>query len=81
MRTTLTLDEDVALLLKKENRRAGEPLKETVNRCLRKGLTTQTVPPKRKPFKVKPFDMPLSKHFNFDKPWTIIEELDGPMHR
>ena len=39
VRTTLTLDEDVAAKLKAEARKTGRPFKETLNACLRAGLT------------------------------------------
>ncbi len=55
MRTTLTLDADVAALLAKENRRANEPMKQTINRALRQGLSIAATPPKPKRFVVKPF--------------------------
>lgn len=54
MRTTLTIDDDVASLLEKENRRAGEPMKQTINRVLRTGLIQVANPPKPKRFVVKP---------------------------
>ena len=38
MRTTLTLDADVAAELKKEARRTGKPMKDVVNDALRVGL-------------------------------------------
>ena len=60
MRTTLTIDDDVAALLEKENRRANEPMKQTVNRVLRSGLTVAANPPKPKRFVVKPFDTGLT---------------------
>lgn len=81
VRTTLTLDADVADLLKRESRNKEESFKQTVNRCLRQGLTSGEKMTKRKAFKVEPFDMPLSPGFNLDKPWSIIEELEGPSHR
>jgi len=60
VRTTLTLDDDVAALLEKENHRANEPMKQTVNRVLRSGLTVAANPPKPKRFVVKPFDTGLT---------------------
>lgn len=81
MRTTLTIDDDVASLLKKENRRSGEPFKQTVNRCLRIALTG---PPRRvrpKPFKVTPIDLRLPEGINLDKTSAILEALEGPLHR
>ena len=43
MRTTLTLDDDVAAKLKTESRRAGRPFKEIVNETLRAGLASRRV--------------------------------------
>ena len=78
MRTTLTLDDDVASLLKKENRRSGEPFKQTVNRCLRVALTSRQrcVPPK--PFKVTPIPMSLP---HFTKVEDLLDLLEGPDRR
>jgi chromosomal replication initiation ATPase DnaA len=41
VQTTLTIDEDVANVLKKEVRRSGEPLKQAVNRLLHSGLARE----------------------------------------
>ena len=40
MRTTLTLDPDVALLLERETHRLRQPFKQVVNEALRRGLTS-----------------------------------------
>jgi hypothetical protein len=37
MRTTITLDDDVAALIDDERRRSGESFRTTVNRLLRRG--------------------------------------------
>jgi hypothetical protein len=37
MRTTITLDDDVAALIESERARTGESLRATVNRLLRRG--------------------------------------------
>ena len=81
MRTTLTIDDDVASLLKKENRRAGEPFKQTVNRCLRIALTSSGRRAQPKPFKVTPIDLELPEGINQDKASAILEALEGPLHR
>ena len=53
MRTTLTLDEDVAKELKERARHSGESFKEVVNTTLRKGLIQGAKPVSRLPaFKV-----------------------------
>ena len=76
MRTTLTLDEDVAKLLEKEQRRSGNSFKQVVNHFLRLGLTTKQ--PARKPFKVTPWNLGLPP---FEKTEDILEYLEGPDHR
>lgn len=76
MRTTLTIDEDVASLLKKEARKSGEPFKQIVNRALRLGLAAKQ--PARKPFKVKPINLGLPP---FTKVEELLDWLEGPEHR
>jgi Arc/MetJ family transcription regulator len=48
MRTTLTLDDDVAAELKRVARRTGRPFKELVNEALRAGLRTRSAPAARR---------------------------------
>jgi hypothetical protein len=79
VRTTLTLDDDVATLLKKEARKSGEPFKQVVNRYLRLGLTTK--PPARKPFVVKPFNLGPPTGLSFDNIGELLEVLEGPEHK
>ena len=45
MRTTLTLDDDVARLLERARKRRGIPLKQLVNEALREGLARLAAPP------------------------------------
>jgi hypothetical protein len=77
VRTTLTLDDDVAALVNKEARKSGEPFKQVVNRLLRLGLTA-TKQPARKPFVVKPMNLGLP---DFEKVEELLEYLEGPDHR
>ncbi|MEP7354821.1 MAG: antitoxin [Acidobacteriota bacterium] len=80
MRTTLTLDDDVASLLEREIRRTGASLKETVNKSLRRGLIASQQPaPKR--FKVIPFDLGLPPGLSYDNVEALIEALEGPNHK
>lgn len=44
MRTTLTLDDDVARLLERARARRGIPLKQIVNEALREGLARLETP-------------------------------------
>jgi hypothetical protein len=48
MRTTLTLDPDVAALLEKLRRERNVGLKELVNEALREALSGTTEPPRRR---------------------------------
>jgi hypothetical protein len=79
VRTTLTLDDDVASLLKKEARKSGESFKQVVNRYLRAGLNGKPAP--RKPFKVTPWNLQPPPGQTFDKVEELIEFLEGPYHR
>ena len=56
MRTTLTLDEDVAALVKRAMSRHKKSLKEIVNAALRVGLTTPNEATREKatPYKLRP---------------------------
>lgn len=50
MRTTLTLDDDVALLVEEEVHRTRSSMKEVVNMALRAALAPK--PARRKPYRV-----------------------------
>ena len=78
MRTTLTIDDDVAALLTKEVRKSGHSLKQVVNDTLRLGFTTAKQPA-RKPFTVKPINLGLPR--DFDKVEDLLDYLEGPGHR
>ncbi|HVI07759.1 MAG TPA: antitoxin [Candidatus Binatia bacterium] len=77
MRTTLTLDRDVAALLNKEMRQSGERFKQVVNRAIRLGLTAPRQGPS-KPFKVTPINLGLP---HYDKVEELLERLEGPDYR
>jgi len=81
VRTTLTLDEDVAAKLRSEARKTGRPFKETVNACLRAGLSLKKPAKPTTPFKVHPFDMGLRPGVNIDKISSLLDEIEGPEHR
>ena len=53
MRTTLTLDEDVAVLLERLRNERGVSLKEIVNEALRQGLLMLDAKPQSRPFRTK----------------------------
>lgn len=80
MRTTLSLDDDVANLLNKEVRRSGASFKETVNQLLRLGLAASTQKNVR-PFLVTPRPMGLPPGLSYDNISELLEALEGPKHK
>jgi hypothetical protein len=81
VRTTLTLDEDVAAKLKAEARKTGRPFKETLNACLRAGLSLRKPAKTTQGFRVRTHDMGLRPGVNLDKISTLLDEIEGPEHR
>jgi antitoxin component of RelBE/YafQ-DinJ toxin-antitoxin module len=77
MRTTLTIDEDVAIRLNELQKNKGITFKDAVNLLLRKGLAIEEKPKKVKPFKIEAHDFgkPLID-VNFDKTSEVIDLLD-----
>jgi hypothetical protein len=80
VRTTLSLDDDVARLLEKEIRRSGGSFKEVVNHVLRLGLMASKRPT-QKPFVVRPRKLALPPGLTYDNVERVIEALEGPTHR
>ena len=82
MRTTLTLDEDVAAKLRAEARRSGNSFKETVNEALRRGLLPSPGKAKEGPFRVKARDLGrLPPGLSLDSVASLLEQVEGPLHR
>jgi plasmid stability protein len=82
MRTTLTLDDDVAAKLKAEARRTGRPFRDAVNETLRRGLATRQVGAAQQPFKVVTRDLgDLRAGLSLDNIGELIEQVEGALHR
>jgi hypothetical protein len=81
MRTTLTLDDDVAAKLKAESRRSGRPFREVVNETLRRGLANRHAPTRRA-FRVAARDLGnLRPGLSLDNVAQLIEQVEGSLHR
>ena len=82
MRTTLTLDDDIAARLQAESRRTGRPLKVIVNEFLRAGLAQQRATRATPPFRVEPVHLgaPIAGR-TYDRIGALIEEIEGPEHK
>jgi hypothetical protein len=79
MRLTLTIDDDIAVELKRLRRRRDASLKTVVNDTLRSGLRAAEAPPKpRKPYRIKTYDMgePLIPLDNAAEAIALIEGDD-----
>jgi hypothetical protein len=81
VRTTLTLDDDVAAKLKAESHKTGRPFRDMVNACLRAGLSVRKQSTATPAFRVKARDMGMRPGINIDKVSALLDELEGPEHR
>lgn len=81
VRTTLTLDDDVAAKLKSESRRSGQSFKDVVNEALRRGLAERRAGRSQK-FTIHPRDLGrLRPGVSLDSVGELLEQLEGPLHR
>jgi hypothetical protein len=80
VRTTLSLDDDIANLLNKEIRRSGVSFKAAVNHYLRLGLMAAKQPIRKK-FVVKPRAMGLPPGLSYDNIGELLDAIEGPLHR
>lgn len=76
MRTTLTLEPDVALKLKKRMAARNLTLKEAVNQALRAGLAADEASPRVR-FKVEPHDFRFKAGIDLDKLNQLADELEA----
>ncbi|MEW6300434.1 MAG: CopG family transcriptional regulator [Thermodesulfobacteriota bacterium] len=82
MRTTLTLDDDVAALLERLRRARGASLKDLVNEALREGLRRMTAPPrKRVPFHTESMDLGHCLLGNVDNVAEVLAMAEGEAFR
>ena len=75
MRTTLTLERDVAERLRQEIRRTGRGLKAIVNEALRLGLGGAGRPARAERFTEKARDLGLRPGFDPDRMNQLVDEL------
>ena len=81
MRTTLSIDDDLAVLLRQEMQRNGTPYKQLVNHLLRVGLAQERGPKSSVGFQVKARKMGVSAGQSYDNVAELLEHLEGPEHR
>ncbi len=77
MRTTLTLDDDLAGLLKPRARELGVPFKEAVNRAIRTGLGDAAQARPHSAPKVIPHSFGFRPGVDLDKLGQLADELEA----
>lgn len=82
MRTTLTLDPDVAIRLDQEKRKRRTSFKAILNEAIRAGLDTMQAPKRRRqPFRTKGFDLGSSLIGSLDNVEEVLSRAEGEGHR
>jgi hypothetical protein len=81
MRTTLTIDDDVAAELERLRRARDVKFKQLINEALRRGLRDMTAPKPRKPFRTKSFDCGRLLVDNVDNVWEVLDRIEGEKFR
>ena len=82
MRTTLTLDDDIAAKLRTESRRTGRSFRDVVNEALRQGLTGRKATTRGPEFRVETRDLgALRPDLSLDSVAHLLEETEGALHR
>jgi hypothetical protein len=80
MRTTLTLDDDVAVRLRAAAR--DRPFKVVVNEALRAGLRAlEAAVPPRTPYLTRGFDLGPSLVGSLDNVEEVLARVEGERHR
>jgi hypothetical protein len=77
MRTTLTIEDDLAGLLKRRARELGLPFKDLVNRTLRAGLGEAAKPRRQAAPKTMPHAFGFKPGIDLDKLNQLADELEA----
>lgn len=81
MTPILTLDNDVAAGLQEEVAKTGCTLQQLANDFLRRSLNKSRRVAAAKPFVVHARPLGVRADLNYDCVGSLIEELEGPLHR
>ncbi|MBA2737192.1 MAG: hypothetical protein H0U50_10465 [Pyrinomonadaceae bacterium] len=78
MRTTLTIEEDVAAKLQKKLKKSiGKTFKDVVNETLRLGLLAEIELKETEKFQVRSRALGVNKGLNYDNIGELIEQIEG----
>jgi len=83
MRTTLSIDKDVAAALERVRKARRASLKEVVNEALRQGLARMAAPPAapRKTFRTRPLSLGRCLVGNIDNVAEVLAIAEGERFR
>lgn len=82
MRTTLTIDDDVAAVLERLRRERDGNLRDVVNEALRRGLREMTAPAKpRKQFRTRSVDLGTPRLPNIDNVAEVLAIIEGEFYK
>ena len=82
MRTTLTLDDDVAIRLEKLRDERGDSFKAVVNEMLRRGLDEAERPhPERPRYRIETVELGECRFPNIDKTADVLAWAEGDDHK
>ena len=76
MRTTLSLDDDVAALLEQMRKARDTTFKQIVNDALREGLARLNSPAEVREFRTQPVDLGSCYYPNLDNVWEVLDEVE-----
>jgi Ribbon-helix-helix protein, copG family len=74
VRTTVTLDDDLAELLRRRARERDVPFKDVLNEAIRVGLVGGT--PASKPYRMKPRELGVRPGVDLTKALTLATDLE-----
>jgi hypothetical protein len=81
VRTTLTLEDEVAAQLRKEMRRTGKSLKQAVNDAIREGLARRATAAAIPRFVVPARPMGLRPGIDYSNTEELLDIAEGPERR
>jgi hypothetical protein len=82
IRTTLTLDDDVAAMLLRVQKKTDATLQNVVNNALRRGLEQMSQPAPAKPrFMTHPVSLGRCYFPNLDNTGEVLADAEGESHK
>jgi hypothetical protein len=81
IRTTITLDDDVAARVKRESQARGVSFRDTINNLLRTALLGAENKPPRRTLTIRPLSMGHKPGLNYDDIESLLEYGESEQHR